>query len=599
MQIWKGNMFFVQILKGRNNLFIANYRSYLNVLLGLILVLCFNQVKSQTYSEYPYPQATFGNPLGIDWKLSGTFGEPRGNHFHAGSDIKTNGATGYKLYSVEEGYVARIKVSPYGYGKALYIAHPNGYTSVYAHMSAFNESIDSVVRHFQYATEEFAQDLYLDYDKIKVSKGEIIGLSGNSGGSAGPHLHFELRETTSQHPINSLLFGYDVDDNKPPHISGIKVTSIPEGNSYYDVKGKRYDLTKNEKGYFLKDTLVLENGKIGIGVHGYDQHTYTSNKNGIFRIEMFVNDANTFTWTMDKTSFDQGRYVNAFRDFYERKYGRTVYNCFKLPGNYLNVYEYMVDDGFIKPSENEIVKVNLHVLDFHGNSSEIELFLKTKNSSVESSVIDSNTTFIPYNSNTSIVKGDFAAYFSVGTFYDNVNLTYSKKESTASTIYSDIHQVHDYLIPMHKSAVIQVKPKNLPSHLKSKVVMMHKDLKGIPQKLNTFWKDDMVSAKCKEVGSFYVKIDTIKPKVNVLNYSTKTKTFRGNQIRVKISDNLSGIDTYKGYIDNQWVLFDYDAKRNALTYNFDEYCPSGEHNLKVIVVDDVGNVSTKELSFKN
>ncbi|MEZ5024225.1 MAG: M23 family metallopeptidase [Chitinophagales bacterium] len=567
------------------------------VAVGLVLLCSSNTSYGQNYPEYPYP-AEFGNPLGIDWKLSGTFGEPRGNHFHAGTDIKTNGAVGYKLYAVQDGYVARIKVSPYGYGNALYIAHPNGYTSVYAHMSEFNTQIDSLLKHYQYATQEFEQDIYLDSDKLKVKKGDIIGLSGNSGGSAGPHLHFELRESNSQFPINPLLFGYEVLDNKPPTINGIKVTSIPEGKSYYDVEGKRLDLLKGEKGYYLKDTLLLDKGAIAIGFHGYDQQTLTTNKNGIFRVEMFVNDERYFVWTMDKTSFDQGRYVNAFRDFYEQKYNRTIYNCFRLPGNYLDVYEYLVNDGFVKPNGNEVVKVNIEVWDFHQNKSKIELFVQAKNESA-TTAIDSNTTLVNYNQNVSVKKDGFAAYFPQGTFYDDVNMYYERRKNQSSSIYSDNHQLHNKLIPLHKSAVIQVDPINLPEKYKDKAVMMHKDFKNVEQVLTTFWKDNMVSARCKEVGTFYVKIDSLAPTINVLNYTEKTKTFRGDQIRLKISDNLAGIEHYKGFIDDQWVLFEYDAKRNALTYNFDKYCPKGEHNLKVLVTDGVGNVATKEISFVN
>ncbi len=248
-------IFYVQTLKGNINI--------KNTFLVIILMVCGNLIAtSQPYSEYPYPTNIFRNPLGIDWKLSGTFGEPRGNHFHAGDDIKTNGATGYKLYSIDDGYLARIKVSPYGYGKALYIAHPNGYTSVYAHMSAFNEKIDSIVKHYQYSTQQFSQDIYLGFDEVKIARDEIIGLSGNSGGSAGPHLHFEIRETASQQPINPLFFGYEVEDTKAPTISGIKITSIPNGRSYYDVEGKRYDLLKNENGFYIKDTIQVAEGRI-------------------------------------------------------------------------------------------------------------------------------------------------------------------------------------------------------------------------------------------------------------------------------------------------------------------------------------------------
>lgn len=574
-------------------------QQYLKPAIILWAIICsFASVsQAQIYKEYPYPLNEFGNPLGIDWKLSGSFGEPRGNHFHAGTDVKTNGATGYKLYAVEEGYVARVKVSPYGYGKALYIAHPNGYTSVYAHMSGFNEVIDSLVKYYQYATESFAQDIYLDASALPVKKGEVIGLSGNSGGSAGPHLHFEIRETSTQQALNPLFFGYAVYDNKPPTIKGVKLTTIPEGSSYYDVSGRRFDVVQENGIHKVKDTIYLEAGKVALGVHGYDQQTLTTNKNGIFRIDMMVNNEHCFTWTMDKMRFDQGRYVNAFRDFYERKQNRTVYNCFRLPGNHLELYEFLINDGFINVAEGAVAKIDVEVWDFHKNKSTIQLYVGGK-SPKQLAPSENDKVLVRYNQNASVERNHFSAYFSNGTFYDDVNIIYEEKASPSKSIYSNIHQLHNKLVPLHKSAAIQVQPIGIPNELKNKAVMMHKDLKGVEQALNTFWKGERVAAKCKEVGSFYVKLDTIAPKVNTVNFNTKTKSFRGNQIRLKISDNLSGIKSYNGYIDGKWVLFDYDAKRNALTYKFDEKCPSGEHKLKAIVTDGVGNTSEKIIEFK-
>ena len=570
----------------------------------IAILLTSSNLLAQDYPEYPYPKDAFTNPLGIDWKLSGTFGEPRGNHFHAGADVKTNGATGYNLYSIADGYVSRIKVSPYGYGKALYIAHPNGYTSVYGHMSKFNDEIDSLITYYQYATQEFAQDIYLDYGKVTLKQGQVIGLSGNSGGSGGPHLHFEIRQTASQRPINPLFFGYKVDDNKPPHISGFKLTELKEGSSYYDVRGKRYDLVKEGSKYVKKDTISVKSGRLLVGVHGYDQQTLTTNKNGIFRMEMYVDGESVFKWTIDETSFDQGRYVNAFRDFFDRKYNRTIYNCFRLPGNYLDVYEYLVDDGYVKLKTGEIRKVNIDVFDFHKNKSEIEFYVKKVDKEVTDNKADSSLISFKYDQNNSINNSDFKAFFPKGAFYDDVKISYEKVISTNKSLHSDIYKVHDYLIPLHKSSVFQVAPKNIPNHLKSKAIIVHKDLKGIDQTLSTFWKDGMVTAKCKEVGWFYIKLDTLKPEIKLLNFNSKTKTFRGNKIRVKINDQLSGVEKYSGYIDNHWVVFDYDAKRNIISFDFDEYSnhsnefdQRGEHFLRIIVIDDVGNEASFERTF--
>jgi murein DD-endopeptidase MepM/ murein hydrolase activator NlpD len=581
---------FDQILK-------VNIRNFALICLLLLSAFSFNSF-GQIYPEYPYPTDVFANPLGIEWELSGTYGEPRSNHFHAGSDVKTNGTTGYKLYAIQDGYVARIKVSPFGYGKALYIAHPNGYTSVYGHMDSFNPKIDSLVKQYQYANQQFSQEIYPKASELKVKKGDLIGYSGNSGGSGGPHLHLEIRETASEQVLNPLFFGYKVSDNVPPTLSAIKLTTIPSDKSYYEVpEGKRYLLKKNSKGYYIQDTIEVAEGEIGVGVHGYDVQTAATNKNGIFRMELFVNDQPHFTWTMDKMSFDEARYVNAFRDFYEGKYGRTIYNCFRMPGNDFKIYEHQVKDGFIDSKGKEVIKVNIVAWDFHKNKSNIEFYLKTNPNLKPAIIQDSTAVLMPFNQNNNIIKEDFKAFFPEGSFYDDLPVTYRKEINSSATIFSDYHHLNNRLVPLHKTVVVQIAPKNIAPELKSKVVMMHKDLKGVEQALATFWKDDMISTKSKEVGVFYAKLDTVAPSISIINLNTSTKTFRENQIRVKITDNLSGIDTYDGYINDQWVVFDYDAKRNLLVYDFDDKMGKGEQTLKMVVKDAVGNVQTKVIPF--
>jgi len=493
--------------------------------------------------------------------------------------------------------VARIKVSPWGYGKALYIAHPNGYTSVYGHMSAFKDRIDSLVSARQYSEHEFEQDIYLEYGTLEVKQGQVIGLSGNSGGSGGPHLHFEIRESASQKPLNPLFFGYDVVDTRKPDVIGVKLSSI--GSGFYvqaDVAQETY--LPVEK---LPDTIDCVEGKVAIGIHGFDKHDAGANKNGIFRVEMLVNDESHILWTMDKTSFDQGRYVNAFRDFSENKKRRTIYNCYRLPGNALEVYEYLVDDGFVHLGAGEKVKIEIQASDFHKHVSIVSFYLKgiKKDSSDESSDAAGldNAFNVAYNESHSFIRPGFQLNIPAGTLYDNAQFFYQVKETDDPSIYSDMHQFHDAFVPIHKRFVAQVKPYSLPKGMESKVVLAHMDLRGVEQSLTTFWKDGMVSAKCREVGWFYVRTDTKPPHVRWLNLTEKTKTFRGEQIRVHLEDDLSGIKDYNGYIDGKWVVFDYDAKRNLLTYDFDQNCPPGEHSIRMVVIDKVNNETELKTSF--
>ncbi len=540
-----------------------------------------------------YPKNTFGKPLKIELLTSGTFGEPRGNHFHAGLDIKTNGTTGYRLYAVKEGYISRIKVSPYGYGKAIYINHPNGYTSVYAHLSNFNDAIQQYVKSTQYQREQFAVDLYPGKDLFPIDSGEVIGFSGNSGGSAGPHLHFEIRETASEVPINPLFFGYEVEDDIPPTLGFVKATNVNQG--FFRSQGQRFALVKEKTFYTTAKPLKLEEGKIALSVQGWDRQTKTTNKNGIYRIEMLVEGESVFDWEVDKVGFHETRYVNGFMDYEERKLRKSsFYNCFRLPGNQLSVYNHLKDNGFVYLLNGDTLDVVIKTFDFSKNKSEVRLKV-IGTASKEKLFIDPSHI---YNSYNVIDKNSFEMYLSEGSLYDHVTLHYHIDSLDQSTgCYSSYHKVHDRHIPLHKHAFVKIKPDDLPAHLRSKALIVHEDINGEKQGLTPKWDGDMIGGKVKEIGGFCIQVDTIAPEVRLLNFSSKTNTFRGASIRVNLRDNLAGIKSYNGYIDGQWVLFDYDAKRNLMTYHFDERCSAGEHSLKIIVIDEVNNKTTLEKKF--
>ena len=193
----------------------------INVYKKLVYILCFFLVK--LFYCQKVDEINFGSPIGIPIALSGNFGELRTNHFHTGLDIKTNGSQNYRIYAIDSGYVSRINISHWGYGKAIYVDHPSGYTSVYAHLNRFPEKIEKIIRKKQYDLNKQIIEYYLDSSQILVSKGEVIAYSGNSGSSSGPHLHFEIRETQSEHPVNPQKFNFKIIDSKPPIISNIKI----------------------------------------------------------------------------------------------------------------------------------------------------------------------------------------------------------------------------------------------------------------------------------------------------------------------------------------------------------------------------------------
>ena len=180
-------------------------------------------------AQSPYPQNYFMSPLDITLVLSGSFAELRSNHFHSGLDIKTKGKVGFKTYASAEGYVSRIKISRYGYGKALYITHPNGYTTVYAHLQKFAPKIEAYVKKQQYKKETFELELFPKAEELKISSKEVIAYTGNTGGSGGPHLHFEIIDQ-QERPINPMLFGFDIKDTTKPVVHELYGYPLSEGS---------------------------------------------------------------------------------------------------------------------------------------------------------------------------------------------------------------------------------------------------------------------------------------------------------------------------------------------------------------------------------
>jgi len=248
---------------------LAPHKSYytklkrtLNIFLMLLLVGASSLAQSNIPKDY------FGKPLDIPLILSGSFGELRSNHFHSGLDIKTQQRTGLPVYAPADGYVSRIKVGHYGYGKALYIKHPNGYSTVYAHLERYAGKIQDYVKKQQYRKESYEIELFPKADLLPVYKGDLIGYSGNTGSSGGPHLHFEIRDASSR-PMNPMLFGLDVPDTRRPLLNSVMV--YPVGDSaHVDQRRsrKRLKLTPLGNGSYKAETIKA---------YGFDKNRLLTN----------------------------------------------------------------------------------------------------------------------------------------------------------------------------------------------------------------------------------------------------------------------------------------------------------------------------------
>ena len=531
--------------------------------------------------------AYFRSPLDIPLVLSGNFGELRTNHFHAGLDFKTGGKEGLKVYSIEDGVISRIKVQEGGYGKAIYIEHFNGYTSVYAHLRSFPKHIEDRLRKEQYSNQSYVVDFSLLEEQLSVLKGEVIAYSGNSGRSAAPHLHFEIRDTKSEKPLNPLLFNFDIEDTKVPLIGGLKVYSDPNDIEYM-FHGKQLALQKSGSSYHLKniDTLRLNAEKVSFSIQAIDQQN-SNNKNGVYSVELFEDSKKVYGFVFDSLDYSLGKYFKAHLDYESYAKKRHYYHkCFKEPLNSLNIYN-SKRDGFIVLSK-KAKKIEIKVKDYHGNESVIRMFVKA----------DPSLRKIIREEEESIFYAGLSNYYEDGfcfinsefdSFYGDIPFFYRReKDLEEIRKYSNTHYFGYSWIPIHSFCTIGIRPIGLDKSMMAKAVIIGEDKLGNRYIANNMrWEDSYLVGEINKFGKYFVIIDETAPLIK--RKSTSLNIRKGGRVSFHIEDDLTGIASYKCLIDDKWFLFEYDAKSGSLKSD-KLSLTKGEHKVSISVEDGVGNI---------
>ena len=563
------------------------FRSYLSLLLCLVAMGLMAQ---ESFPKY-------GSPLDIPIYLSATFGELRPNHLHAGLDIKTQGVEGKKVYAVADGYVSRIGVSPYGYGNVLYITHYDGYTSVYAHLQRFSGEIAKYVKQYQYRNKKFASQIYPDKDKFPVKKGDVIAYAGNSGGSGGPHLHFEIRHTGSEKPVNPLYFGYKIEDNVRPLIQGIAVYPLGDESTVEGgIKPMYFSVTGGEKGrYSLKDrTEVKGNGEISFGICTYDQVGTSTNKNGPYLYELFLDDALAFQVEADSFSYSEPRYVNSLLDYRHYKQKKSSYVRTETdPFNKLQMIE--VKNGTAWVEEGDTVNVRFKITDFVGNSSQISFKLVgTAPVEVQRPERRRSEYYVKADGslNNNIVIDDFSVTMEKGTFFRDEWIQTGQREEKGCC--SMVYRFGNDELTTFKPFVVRIRPDEKWANHPRKFIAYY-DNNGKVSSLGGKMKNGCMEVETRSLGEYAVKIDSVAPKVSASNFKDGQSVKELKSLRFKITDDMTGIDTYDIYLDDVWVLGQYDAKNALLYYEIDEKMKAGTNNVKVVVADGVGNKKTLNL----
>jgi len=552
-----------------------------------------------------YPKDDFISPIDFPISLSGTFGELRTGHLHSGIDIRTQSVEGKPVKAIADGYVSRIVVSPFGYGKAIYIDHPNGYTSAYAHLLSFYPAVDEFVKNEQYRRESFALDIKLLNEEFEVKQGQVIAKSGNSGSSGGPHIHFEIRDTDDEIPINPLFFGFKVKDFTRPQIQRLLIYPHGPGSK---VSGKtRYreiELAGWGPSYHPKpgnDTITAI-GNIYFGIEAFDRHNDSQMNNGVYSVKLMIDSVLVYSHKMDEFSFDETRQMLALLDYaYLLRNKKRVQRSIVLPNNQLSIYETVKSDGIYNFPESRIYRLQYIVGDIDGNESVLTFHIKggksDESQSAQGATLPEGAVLMRWDRTNTFEREGFALEIPDEALFDTIHFKYSTGKAIANS-YSPVFNVHNQYTPILKSCNLSIKPQNFHPEKRDKLLIVKVDpASGKLTPTGGKWEDDYLSVKIREFGSYTIVADTKPPTITPVNVQNGKNISGQSSLRFTVSDNLAGIETYRATMNGGWILMEWDPKNNLLEYKIDERTKKGKNQFRLTVTDSRGNEAVFEASL--
>lgn len=522
-------------------------------------------------------------PLSIPIQLSGTFGELRNTHFHAGLDIRTQGRQGLPVKSVQAGWISRINVSTSGYGKALYIDHLDGTTSIYAHLKKFSQPIEEYVKNKQYEKESYTLQLFPKKNEFPIYVGEGIGFSGNSGGSYGPHLHFEVRKTIDQTPVNAMQFPIEIDDTQRPQIQNFY---IYENTSQLSRK-KEFPLIPLNDSIYTTPTLTAL-GKINLGLRLFDRQNLSYNKNGIYKATLHLNGKVFFEIRMDKLSFNDSKFIDLLVDYPTLKKDKIRIQRFvRHPSLKLSFLDDL-GNGEMEITAGNSYQLLVTVEDFSGNKRYIETYIEGGKSMFDSK--EPKKDFYNPSIDHFFDFEQAAVYFPKDCFFEPVKLNIYKEVDTLV--------VDEDRYPLQKPFEVSFQIEELDSLSKIQSFIALLNTKGKPLFLITKKEEKVWTAKSSTLGKFSLRKDTLSPTISALNFKSGQWLTNYSFLKFKIEDDLTGIKSYRGEINGQWIRLEYEPKNQSLIYDFSDLeFDQAEHRLTIDAEDGVGNKQKLELIF--
>jgi murein DD-endopeptidase MepM/ murein hydrolase activator NlpD len=550
---------------------------------------------SQTASRPLYPRNYFINPVNLPMEIVANMGELRSNHWHMGLDIRTNQKENQVIKAAADGFISHIGIRPQSFGRFIVIDHPNGLSTLYAHLNDFFPELEKYVTNQQYSKETWAIELDLDKKQFPVSRGQFIAYSGNTGGSQGPHLHFEIMETKTGTRLNPLLFGFPLVDKVPPSL--LKLALYDRGKPLYSQSPSLYTLKNTDSGYIIPKIEVLKTGlrQLSFGLQAFDRISGSKNEDGIYSAELSIDGKPQVKFVIDSIDYVATQYMNAHIDYRHRyKGGAYIQHLSKLPGDHSNVYKIIGGDGVLRLADTLLHEISIEVRDAYQNISILNFLLQFDDSLAGHGFTDLPPAFIPNEVNVMEVA-NFEAYLPEGCLYDTVEYSYFHVTNASEYALSRQHRLHDESVPLHGEMTIRIKPeRTIPQEWNNKLVVQRNGKSRSVRKASL--ENGWLTAKFGDFGSFQAFVDLVPPTVNKLGKGDTINLSASKRIVFTPKDNF-GIRQFRAELNGQWLRFTNDKGRSWV-YEFDERVPYGTHELKITVEDLVGNSLTETWWFK-
>jgi murein DD-endopeptidase MepM/ murein hydrolase activator NlpD len=559
-----------------------------------VFLLFFIRVNAQLFSEAVYPKGYFSNPLKTPVDLSGNFGELRPNHYHMGLDLKTLKKENLPVYAAAGGFISRIKIEPAGFGRAIYINHPNGYTTVYCHLNDFTPPLEQWLKQQQYKLESWKVLLDVPANLFAVNKGDFIAYSGNTGGSQAPHVHFEIRRTGDDVNLNPLLFGLPLADNTAPSI--LRIALYNRNKSVYEQNAVMVAVKKTGSVYSTTPAIITTaNSKISFAITTYDTHNGNSNLNGVFEATIFDNDVAVCAFRMNEVSYNETRYMNAHIDYKTKTLGGPyLQHLSELPGYINSIYKKAGNGGVIDLSDGTMHTIRITVKDAYGNTAVVNTAVKWNGSNNTTSAMPGKM-FYPLM--LDVFESDQCEFFmGEKSLYDSVHINYKNTGLVNANAVSQLHSIGAFYIPLQEEMIVRIKPNKILTPDEMNRTLMRRITGNKKAVMKVEWQQNWATARFRDFGNFELVVDNEPPQIIPIGFANGSNIAAATRLLITVKDNYESFKNFRAMLDGKWLRFTND-KGCTFIYKFDEKFTPGQHTLVVSVDDEAGNTSIKTFTL--